>query len=187
MPISHFSKSYGTTDAKIAKLTADPSGGSPTYGSLVDVPGIKAVTISGSMNRTELRGDHQLLDAQSTLTDITVSFEYAKLSLDALAVFFDAAVVDAGTTPSQTATWTLDGADDPNYFGFTAKVAAADTIGGDIHISLLKCMLDGFPDIGTAEEDYKTFTASAVAMPRLSDDDWLKLSFNETAAALAIS
>ena len=185
MPISPISKSYGTSDAKIAKLTADPAGGSPTYGSLVDVPGIKSVTISGSVNRTELRGDHQLLDAESVLTDITVTFEHGKFSLDVLEVFFDTTVVDAGTTPNMTATWALEGADKPNYFGFAAKVAAADTVGGDAHLTLFKCKLDGFPDIGTAEEDYKTFSVSGVVVPRLADNKWLRVALNETASALS--
>ena len=187
MPLEHVSYTYGTEDAKIAKLTADPAGGTATYGSLVDVPGIKFVTIAGTVNRKELRGDHQLLAALSKLTDVTVAFEYAKLSLDALAVFFDTTVTDAGTTPNQTSTWDLDGDNDMNFFGFTAKVAGADFIGGDVHFTFPKCQLDAFPSMGTAEEDFRTSSTSAIAMPRLADNRWIRVAFNETEAVLAIS
>lgn len=187
MPISHVSYTFGTEDAKIAKLTADPAGGTATYGSLVDVPGIKSVTISGNVESKELRGDNQLMAVITKLRDVTATFNHAKLSLDVLPVFFDTTTVDAGITPNMTATWDLAGDDDMNHFGFTAKAAQADTIGGDVHFTLTKCILSAFPDLGLAEEDFKEHSAAAIAMPRLSDNKWITAAINETSAALAIA
>jgi hypothetical protein len=185
MPLSHVSKSYGTRDAKIAPLTADPAGGTATYGALIDVPGIKSVTIGGSVNEKQLRGDHQLLDTEAIIEDITITFDYAKLSQDVLDVLMGGTITDAGTTPTQTATYALLGTDSPGYFRFEAQVAAADTVGGDVHLVLYKCKITGIPDIGTAEEDFKTFSVSARAVPRLADSKWMDVVFNETAAAIA--
>ena len=187
MPISHFSKFYAVSDAKIAALTADPSGGTATYGALIDVPGIKSVTVSGDINTVELRGDNTLLDSNSTLTNLTVSFEYAKLNLDALAAMVGGTVTDGGATTLETATFRRLGTDSFSYFKFEAKTptAGVDEVAGDGHVLLYKCMLSSFPDLGMAEEDYQTFSAEAVAVPRLSDSRWLDVVLNETATAIA--
>lgn len=187
MPISHFSKLYAVEDAKIAAVTADPSGGTTTYGTGVDVPGIKSVTIGGDVSTNELRGDNRLLDANSSLTSITLEFEYAKLSLDALDILVGGTVTDAGSLAAETATWSLLSTDTLGYFKFEAKTptAGVDEVAGDAHIVLYKCMLTGFPEFGMAEEDYQTFTVSAIAVGRLSDAKWIDVVFNETAAAIA--
>lgn len=187
MPISHTSKFYAVTDAKIAAVTADPSGGTTTYGTLIDVPGIKSVTISGDINTVELRGDNTLLDSNSTLTNVTVDFEYAKLNLDAVAAMIGGTVTDSGAGTTEVATYRRLGTDTFAYFKFEAKTptAGVDEVLGDAHILLYKCMLSGFPELGMAEEDYQTFSASAVAIPRLSDSKWLDVVLNETAAAIA--
>lgn len=188
MPISHFSKVYAVDDAKIAPMTADPSGGTTTYGSLVDVPGIKAVTLSGTVNTKSLRGDNTLLDSRSVLESLTLAVENAKMSLDVLPIILDGATVDSGTTPNMAATFDLLGSDSaPPYFKFEAKTPAdgADTIGGDLHIVLFKCTLAGLPDLGFAEEDYKTVGFSATCSPQLGTANrWLRIVLNETAAAI---
>ncbi len=186
MPIAHFSKLYAVVDAKIAAVTADPAAGTTTYGTLIDVPGIKSVSVGGDVSTVELRGDNTLLDANSTLTSVTLEFEYAKLSLDALDVLVGGAVTDAGAGAAETATYRLLNTDSLGYFKFEAKTptAGVDEILGDAHIVLYKCILTGFPEFGMAEEDYQTFTVSAIAVGRLSDARWLDVVFNETATAI---
>jgi hypothetical protein len=188
MPISHFSKLFAVEDAKIAQMTADPSGGSATYGSLIDVPGIKEVQVSGTVESKELRGDNALLDARSVFKSLSITVSHAKMSLDVLPVLLGGTTADSGTTPNMKATFDLLGADTPNYFKFEAKTPAdgADTIGGDVHITLHKCVVSGLPDIGFAEEDYRTVGFSAVCSPLLATaNKWLTIVFNETAAAIA--
>ena len=187
MPLSHVTKVFGVNDAKIAKLTADPAGGSATYATSVDVPGIKSVSISGDINTVDLRGDHTLLDSDSTLQNITLTFEYAKLSLDALVVWLGGTVSDSGTTPNQIAKLAMLGTDTllGNHWKFEAKTVSADTVGGDVHLVLYKCKLTSFPELGTAEEDYQTFTVEARAVPRLADSKWIDVEARETVAALA--
>src|SRR4051794_8928928 len=95
MALSRVTKLFAVKDAKIGKLTADPAGGTTTYATLVDVPGIRTVGISGDVNIVELRGDQVLLDSDTTLQNITVTFEYAKVSLDVLVAALGGAVADA--------------------------------------------------------------------------------------------
>ena len=185
MPLSHVSKVFGVKDAKIAKLTADPAGGTPTYASSVDVPGMKTVTIGGEISTAELRGDHSRLDFQSTLSGIEVEFEYAKLSLDALAVMLGGSVVDAGTTPNQTATFGITSASALNYFRFQAVAVGADSVGGDVLFTIHKAILTEFPEMGSEEEDYKTFSTTAAAVPILGTGGaWMDVVLRETAVAL---
>lgn len=184
MALSHVSKVFAVKDAKIAKVTADPSGGSTTLATSIDVPGIKSVTIGGTVDRKSLRGDNTLLDTSAVLTDVSLSFEYAKLSLDALAVMFGGTVADSGTTPNQTALLAINNTHSLNYFQFQAVAPGADTIGGDVLITIYKAIITGFPTLGFAEEDYETFSVEAGASPRLSDGKWFDVSLRETTAAL---
>lgn len=186
MALAHVSKLFGTTDCRIAKLTADPAGGTATYASSIDVVGIKSVVLGGDIEVKELRGDHTLLDSDSTLTNITVTFNYAKLGLDAIAVMLGGAVADSGSTPNQIAKWSLLSTDTLFHnFKFTAKVYSTDFAGGDAIIELYKCKISSFPEMGTEEEDYQLFSQEATVVPRLADSKWIDVSFRETTAALS--
>jgi hypothetical protein len=184
MALSHVSKVFAVKDAKIAKVTADPSGGTTTLGASVDVPGIKTVTIGGDITTAELRGDNTRLDYSATLSGVSIDFEYAKLSLDALAVLIGPTVTDSGTTPNQVSTLAVSSSNTLNYFQFQAIAAGADTVGGDVMITVYKAILSDFPELGFEEEDYKTFKVAAQALPRLSDGKWFDVALRETTAAL---
>lgn len=187
MAVSHITKVYGVNDARISKLLTDPAGGSPTYGASIDVPGIKTVQISGNIDIKELRGDNQLLDKNGILKDIQIAVTNAKMSLDVLAAFFAATIVDTGTTPNQIATLDILGASQPQYFRLEAKtpVSGADTPTGDVHFTVWKCILSSFPDLGHEEEDYRIVGFNADAVPLLSNNKWLTPVVNETAVANA--
>lgn len=188
MALVHFSKLFACEDAKLAKLLTDPSGGTETYGPLIDVPGIKQVTLSGTVESKELRGDNSLLDVFSVLKSLALGVTNAKISLDVEAVLLGGTVVDAGVTPNQTVTHDLSGSDTPNYFKFIARTPAngVDFVGGDAHLTLWKCVVSGLPDVGLAEEDYKIVGFNAATTPLLSTGrKWRRIVFNETAAAIA--
>lgn len=184
MALTHISKVFAVKDAKVRPLLSDLDGGTPSYGPYVDLPGIKSVKISGDVESKELRGDNRLLDSDSVLTNVSVDFEYAKLSLDAFGVFFaNAPVVDV-TTPAATAEWTLMADTKMAPFGFAAVSVAADIIGGDVIVELYKCVLSGFPELGMEEEDYKTQPLSAAASPLTSSGQWIRVGIREKAGEI---
>jgi hypothetical protein len=190
MPLSHVHKVFAVEDAKIAPVTADVAGASTTYGTIIDIPGIKSVEISGNIESKTLRGDNVLLDADAVLTDITCTINYAKVSLDVLAAFFTSlTVTDTGTAPSQKSTLSLTPATSRlKAFKFEAKTptGGVDISTGDAHIVLYKCVLTGFPDLGMAEEDYATGSLEFMAMPQLgTGNKWLDIVVNETSAAIS--
>ncbi|MET9098297.1 phage tail protein [Streptomyces antibioticus] len=188
MPISRVTKVYAIKDAKISPLTADPAGGTATYGTAIDVPGIKSLEISGDVETKQLRGDNTLLASNSTISNIQVAVTHAKLSLDVLAAILGGEVTDSGTTPAQKSVWDLtgDGATLPPFkIEGVTPAGGVDLVGGDLHVVLHKVSLAGFPDLGFAEEDYRIASFTANAEPLLANDKWVSIVLNETAAAIA--
>lgn len=188
MPLQRFTRVYGIKDAKIAPLTTDPAAGSPTYGALIDVPGIKTFEISGDIEVKSLRGDNTKLASNSAITNIQVSVTHAKMSLDVLAAIIGGTVTDSGATPAQKTSWELTGAGatmPPFKLEGVTPPNGVDIIGGDVHVVLHKLTLASFPDLGFAEEDYRIASFSANADPLLSNDKWISIPINETAAAIA--
>lgn len=183
MPISHQTKLYGFQDCKLYPVTADTAGGSITYGSGVDIPGVKTLELTGSVNSKSLRGDNQLLDQFSTLGDLSGKITHAKLSQDILAAVLGGSVVDAGSGTTETATWALTGASAPKYFKIEGRTPTdgVDTIGGDAHLIFAKCILTNFPAFGFAEEDYQNFTLEFGTIPALATGNaWMSVVLNET-------
>ena len=169
-------------------ITADPVGGTTTYGAMQNVPGIKSVTITPDLTNVELRGDNRRLDSASTLSGLTLGFEHARVSLDVLATLLGGAVADTGVTPSQIATYTRVASDSLKGFKFSAKTPAGGTDAattGDVLLTVHKCIISTY-ELGFAEEDYRIFSGEAVCSftagtgTRLFD-----LALRETAVALA--
>lgn len=189
MPLSHVTKQFAVEDAKISKMTADPAGGTTTYATSIDVPGIKSVAISGDVENKELRGDNTLLDSFSILSGLTLSWANAKLSTAVLEVLIGGATVDSGVTPNMAATYSLLNSDVISYFKFEAKspTGGADPVGGDIHFILPKCIVSSLGDLmGLAEEDYQTVTAEARCLQPLgTGGKRLQTVTNETAVAIS--
>lgn len=185
MPLSPRTKWHHVDDCQIRKITADPEGGDATFGDYVDVPGIKTIGVGGEVNNTSLRGDNRLLDSYSTLSSISVSVNHARMSLEVLQILLGATLANSGTTPNQIADLKLNGDSKLNYFELTGRTTGVDTIGGDGLLILAKLVISGFPDVGFAEEDYRTVSFAAMAMPRLSDGEWFDIKLRETAAEIA--
>lgn len=186
MPLSHNTKLFGVKDAKIYPITSDPVGGATVYGTGIDVPGVKSVSIGGDVTNSMLRGDNTLLDADSVLGAVSGTITFAKKALDIMAAVLGGTVVDSGATPAQIASWALPapGTRLPTW-GMTVVTAAADPVAGDTMFSVYKCVISSFPGSGVAEEDYQTMSVDYVAMPRLSDSKWQGEAIRETTVALA--
>lgn len=186
-PISHVTKLYSVQDCKLFPLTADPAGGTPSYGEGVDAPGIQQMVIGGDIEIKSLRGDNRALASNSSLTDITIDVTNAKLSLDALAVILGGVTTDAGAAPARTASWdlTADNAILPPFKieGVTPP-NGVDIIGGDLHWVLYCCQLSKFPALGLAQEDFQVASFSAQANPLVSTGEWISAVINETAVPI---
>ncbi|MFI6979311.1 phage tail protein [Embleya sp. NPDC050154] len=186
MPISRVTKLFAVQDAKIFALLSDPAGGTPAYAAGIDLPGIKSMEISGDIETKELRGDNTLLDSDSTLSNITVAFPHAKMSLDALAAQFGGAVTDSGSGATEASEWSLTADSRPAPFKIegVTPISGGDLIGGDVHFTVWKCIPSQFAGLGLAEEDYRTLENEARAVPLISTGKWLTTRINKTATAI---
>lgn len=184
MPATHFSKVFAVEDAKVDAITADDAGGTTTYGTLLDVPGIKELGVDGDLATALLEGDNTVLDQEAVVGPITISVQHAKVHVDVLAVILGGVVTDSGTGTTEVATYQHSAGNKPKPFRLRAKSASADPIGGDVLLTFERCVLSGFPSIGFAEKDYRTVSFEATCIPRLSDGKWFSLAIRETAAAI---
>jgi hypothetical protein len=184
MTAPHIASVYAVKDAKVRKLLTDPTGGTATYGPFVDVPGVKSVGITGDVTTVVLRGDNGPLDQNSSLSGVSCTLNYARLSLDALAVMLSTTVVDAGTGATATASLPISKGLTFSYFELQAVSVSGGGVGGDVLFSLPKCILSSFPELGLAEEDYQTQTVGIGAIPRDSDGRWIVPTIRATAALI---
>lgn len=190
MPLSRVTKLYSVQDAKISPLLTDPAGGSATYGTPIDVPGIQTMEISGDVETKSLRGDNGLLATNSVVSNIQVAVNYAKLSLDVLVAIVGGVVTDSGTTPAQTSTWDLGQATatlPPFKLEGVTPAGGTDIIGGDLHWVLHRLNLSAFPALGFSQEDYRIASFSANASPLVSTGEWITAVINETAVPIPTS
>lgn len=170
---------FGAADAKISPLTADIAP-APTYGTAIDVPGLKSIAISGSSDTKELRGDNKLIAKISTLQSVEVTLTFAQWSGDLYALFTGATKTDDDSDYSVT----LAANDTPGYFSLEAVSVGASGSGSNVSIFLPKLIATELPPIGLAEEDFKTFEVKCEALPSIATGEWLTWGYNSTAAEL---
>ena len=182
MAVSPVSKLYSTEDAKVALLLTDSAGSGATYDTMVDVPGIRQVTLTPQMESKQLRGDNRELDADSTLVAAEISFEHAKISFEALPVFL------GGTwTPGTTGYYDQLGSDALPYWamGWRTPTSGGDQIGGNVEFQVTKAKITAYT-LGTAFEDYQILSATARCVYRLADDKLFRAIVRETAGAISL-
>jgi hypothetical protein len=183
--ISHISSVFNIDKCKIYPLTADPSGGSPTYGSGIAIPGIRELTIGFDILSKELYGDAKVLLQKTKVRKVTATAQNAQLNLDSFTTMLGGAVTDSGTTPNQKALWKLKGASVPSAFKLEAQILAVDGVAvtGDAHMRIWKAVADA-TGLGGAMEDFNIPSLSVIGTPLFSTDDTIDVEFNETAVAL---
>ena len=180
MPVSPVSKLYSTEDCKIAKLLGDAIGFA-SYDTMIDVPGIRQVTMTPQIESKSLRGDNRELDADSTLVAVELSFEHAKVSFDALPVFL------GGTWNAGTGTYVQSDSGSLPYWamGWRTPTNGGDATGGDVQFKVFKAKLTAYT-LGNAFEDYQLFSGTARGVYRIADDKLFEVKINETAAAISL-
>lgn len=182
MTVSPVSKLYSTEDCKVAALTSDVTGYA-VYGTAIDVPGIRQVTMTPQIESKSLRGDNRELDADSTLVAVELSIEHAKINFDALEVFLGG----TWTGGASTGTYVQSDSGSLPYFqiGWRTPTSGGDDVGGDVQFRVFKAKITAYT-LGTAFEDYQILSATARGVYRLADDKLFDATVNATAAAISL-
>jgi hypothetical protein len=183
MPVTSttISKWYAITDAKIFPLLSDPPEGVPTYGTPIDVPGVKSLIISGSTDTKELRGDNTLLDTDTVITSMDGTMEYAKLDLELQALLVGGTTMEQAAPPAQAWDWGTSDYATVGSWMIIGRTPSADTPSGDCWLMIYKCKVTSFPEIGFAEEDYKTFSVDFSALELAGVHKTLGIRYNDVA------
>jgi len=172
---------FGAADAKISPLTADVTS-APTYGSAIDVPGLKSISISGSSDTKELRGDNKLIAKISTLQSVEVTLTFAMWDPSIYALL-TGATLTPGTGDDYNVSLTASST--PAYFGLEAVSVGASGAGSNVSIFLPKLIITDLPDmVGLSEEDFKTVEVKCEALPSIANGKWIDWNYNETAEVL---
>lgn len=142
---------FGVDDCKIFPITKDESG-QFTCGTGIDVPGIKQISLTPTVELKTLTGDEMTIATKVKQPDIAVTIEFAELSQEVLKAITGGTV----TTATGKSTFSVGEGDDPPYFQLQAKINGVD-YAGDMHIVVYKCKYSNAPINGT-EDDFTTFT-----------------------------
>lgn len=186
--LPHFTPVFSVDNAAWTPMLTDPPGGTSTYSTKIDVPGIQNVQLDPDLLQKELFGDNAIIARAAKARAFIFKAMAAKISLDLLASLLGGAVVDAGTTPNQTTTYTLLNSDAAKYGKLEYRVLGVELPGaaggGDLHFIGWKCKLSS-TSLQANMEDFAPHAFDVTAIARSSDGKMISLVENETAVALA--
>lgn len=188
MTIATQTKVLELKDAKIFPLTADPVGGTATYGAAVDIPGILKLDVSPNMVTKDLYGDNVLLDTYSKVESVDIGIENAILPLDVLRLLMGGTVTASGTTPNRKQTYELANGNMPGYVKIQGQALYVDAGLGDVHVSFHKCKTTDAPKwaLEGMTGDFAKVTAKLKAIPlQAAGNRLLSVVINETATAIS--
>ena len=157
---------FDVADCKVSPLTADPTGGTTTWGSAVDVPGITEVSLEPNFITNELKGDGgAVLSKKGRIDRLNFSCTYGELSQNVLITLLGGSITAAGSSDSETASIDLTDASLP-YFKvqFLITDLEATTALSAVHVTLQKCQLTGGSLVSGSTDTFNqpTFTAEAI-------------------------
>lgn len=161
MALETVTKMYGVDDIKIFEVTADTAT-TYTVGPAVDVPGARQISLKAEIESKDLTGDEITLDVIAKCKALTITFEFAKLSLEMQKIIMGGTTSTSGTGDTEEVTYDFEEGDAPKYFQFQAQIKSTDNEGGDLHIIAFKCKATSAP-INGVQGDYATFTVDAKA------------------------
>ncbi|MGV8972718.1 MAG: hypothetical protein ACOH10_10385 [Rhodoglobus sp.] len=139
-PVAHESVYFDVHDFKVYPMLTDVSGGSPTYGAAVDVPGISDVSLDPNLVTAELKGDAKILAKKGRIDKVAMKATYGKLSLDVLKVVMEGTLTDATTVSAKFA---VKGTNSLPYFKAAFTIDDVDLGLGSLQATLHKAQITG--------------------------------------------
>lgn len=96
MPVPTSTTLFDVHDCRVAPLLTDTVGSAPTYGTMVDVPGIAEVSLDPNLVTAELKGDARVIAKKGRTDRLNFSATYGEFNADTLAVLLGTTVAQAG-------------------------------------------------------------------------------------------
>ncbi len=168
------SKPFGLHDVKLTDIAGLNQ---------ADLPSSQLLTYTPRLAGGELMGDDQIKSVASFIIGADWTLESGGISLAALAIMTGQPVTVAGTSPQETATFSLAGGARMPYFRIYGQALGEGN--DDFHVKLFKCKLTGNLEGNFAGESFLVTKCSGVAVPDPDNEnkieEWVA---NETATNL---
>lgn len=163
MPIAHESVLFDIHDVKVFPLTSDLAGGSPVYGSAVDVYGAAEASLDPNLVTAELKGDAKVIAKRGKVDRMKSSITYGRLSIDVLTVILAATASDPSASKARARF--LAGQALP-YFGMMFRISDADNLIEDVLVRLYKCQVTGGTLLGQSTDNFgqPSFDVEAIGL-----------------------
>ncbi len=184
MPLAHQTALLSIHDAKVRAVLTDPAGGTPTYGTWIDIPDVTGCTLEGDTDVKTRRGDGAVRARRQVHTGLTVTLENTTLPFDVLELLEGGTVADAGTTPNQTVRYTYGKTSIPQYVEFSAQCENTDFADGAVTLTVYKCQLNNKIPLGFTDDDFQTYSYELGGVARNSDGLYYEILAEETATAI---
>ncbi len=168
---------FGLRDVKLSPLTA----GVP--GTAVDLPNSRTFSFEESEDFEELRGDDKVRATRGKGGSVSWELEAGGISLEALVVLNGGTVAVTGTGSTEKKTYTKKVTDSRPEF--QAEGQALSESGGDFHVVLPRCKVNGNISGEMGDGAFWLSGASGIAMGKTSDDTLYTFVQNATATAIA--
>jgi hypothetical protein len=164
---------YDVSDAAVYPITAPGDADTPpSYGTGVDVPGIRTVTLGPTYESNSLRGDGRTIDKRTKLTAVSLTFGYGKLAPDVLAVVDGGTATTVGTGASTVTEYRRMADDQVPYFGFVGQVTEVDDPTGSALLVVAYAKIEDGTLFGSETDSYGEPEFSAEAVPTPSGFLW---------------
>ncbi len=171
---------YDVEDFKVYTVATDTTGASPTFGTLVDVPGIAQVSLDPNIVSAELKGDGgRLIGFKSRIDRMNVSATYGQLDLDVLEVLTGETV-----TVATDASINIDTGELPKFRCVFQILDTSDDV-GDCHVDLYICRLTGASFLSQSSDNFgqPTFNLTAFS-PQEPATEIGRIIFHDVATAI---
>lgn len=172
----------GLRKLSFEEQSTDTTSATTYSGSPLVVSDPRVLSYNETFHTDELVGGDQQVDVYSKLVALEVTVEIARMRLDLLAALLGtAAVVQAGSTPNETATLTRKTTDSAPYFRVKGLVAymGSDESGGAYEITLLKAKVMTH-SMAHNQDGYAAVQLTMRALGRIYDSQIYTLAQYET-------
>lgn len=181
----HETVTFDVNDFKVWPLvTDDPGDPGPTYGNVVDVPGIAQVQVDPQFITAQLLGDAKVLAQKGRTSSFQISATYGLMSLDVLSTLFAGNVTDTGSGSGQKSSWKLSGTNDLPYMKASFIIEDVSTGIGDVTVTLYKAQISGGQLFNQQTNQFGQRTLQIDGIPCISDDSMIDVTVHKTLTPL---
>lgn len=179
MALADYALPFGLRQVKLIPLDAS---GALIEADAVFLPASRTFSFSETEDFENLDGDDRRIASHGAGPVVEWELEGGGISLEVWKILSGGTVVDGGTAPSATRTFTKKTSDSRPYFQVEGR-AISDN-GGDFHAVVYRCKADGDLEASMENGSFLLTTASGTGFGDPTTEKLYEFTHNETATPL---